>query len=106
MPGAFETFGLVGLEAAASGARVVASATAPSVRTVGDLAHTFAPGDAEGLRRAIDAARATPRDVVAAADLAARSTWAAAIGAELDDLRRLVLAPSAPPSRHRRVRAA
>ncbi len=89
MPGPFETFGLVGLEAAATGARVVASATAPSVRTVGALAHTFAPGDVDGLVRAIAAARAAPRDLDAAAALAARVTWPAAIGAELDDLQRL-----------------
>lgn len=101
MPGPFETFGLVGLEAAASGARVVASATAPSVRAVGDLATTFAPGDAGGLLRAIEHARATPRDGAAAAALAARSTWAAAIGAELEDLRRAVLAPAAAPARSR-----
>ncbi len=108
MPGAFETFGLVGLEAAASGARVVASATAPAVRTVGALAHTFAPGDAGGLLRAIEAARATPRDLAAAAALAERSTWHAAIAAELDDLRVQVLgmrAPSPLPPRRRHALA-
>jgi alpha-1,6-mannosyltransferase len=102
MPGPFETFGLVGLEAAASGARVVASATAPSVQTVGGLAHTFAPGDAAGLARAIDAARAAPRDLDAAAALAARCTWSAAIDAELGDVRRLVVGDPAPTA----VRAA
>jgi alpha-1,6-mannosyltransferase len=105
MPGPFETFGLVGLEAAASGARVVASATAPSVRTVGALAHTFAPGDADGMLRAIEAARALPQDVPAAAELAAASTWEAAIGSELADLRHLVLGSKAP-ARAGTVRAA
>jgi alpha-1,6-mannosyltransferase len=90
MPGPFETFGLVGLEAAACGARVVASATAPAVRSVGPLAHTFAPGDAAGLARAIAAARTTDRDLAAAGALAARSTWAEAIGHELEDLRTLL----------------
>ena len=48
MPGEHETFGLVGLEAAASGARVVCCTTAPSGRALGDLADTFAPGDRAG----------------------------------------------------------
>ena len=49
MPGEHETFGLVALEAAASGARVVACASAPSAGLLGDGAHTFAPGDTDGL---------------------------------------------------------
>lgn len=106
MPGPFETFGLVGLEAAASGARVVASATAPSVRAVGPLAHTFAPGDVAGLLRAIEEARTADRDLAAAAALAARSTWAAAIAAEVEDLRRDVLGIGAVRRRAGRVRAA
>ena len=59
MPGPFETFGLVALEAAASGARVVACETAPSAAVIGDLGHTFRAGDAEDLLRAIEEARAT-----------------------------------------------
>lgn len=106
MPGAFETFGLVGLEAAASGARVVASATAPAVRTVGALAHTFAPGDCAGMLRAIEAALAAPQDLSVAAELAGRSTWQAAIGAELGDLRRLVVGSDAALRSTGRVRAA
>ena len=105
MPGPFETFGLVGLEAAACGARVVASATAPAVRSVGDLAHTFAPGDVAGLARAITVAGATERDLPAAAALAARSTWSTAIGLELQDLRGLLVtgSPSAASRRGRRA---
>ena len=41
MPGEHETFGLVALEAAASGARVVACASAPSAALLGDIAHTL-----------------------------------------------------------------
>ena len=58
MPGEHETFGLVALEAAASGARVVACTAAPSAGLLGDLAHRFAPGDTDGLATAIAAARA------------------------------------------------
>jgi hypothetical protein len=74
----------------------VASATAPSVRRVGALAHTFAPGDPDALAAAIDAARAAPRDLPAAAALGERSSWPAAIGAELADLRDLVTVRSLP----------
>ena len=60
MPGGYETFGLVGFEAAASGARVVCCETAPSARCVGDLAHTYRPGDVAGLARAIAARPRAP----------------------------------------------
>ena len=72
MPGAHETFGLVAFEAAASGARVVACATAPSARRLGALAHTFDPGDFVGLLAAIERARRAEPDRAAAAELAAR----------------------------------
>ncbi len=90
MPGAHETFGLVGFEAAASGACVVTCATAPSAKHIGLLARTFEPGDIGGLLAAIEAARAAEPDRVAAAKLAARSTWAAAFEAETAQLARLV----------------
>src|SRR6185503_6587285 len=53
MPGAHETFGLVALEAACSGAPVALSASAPSSHVLGPLAETFGPG---GLLAAIDRA--------------------------------------------------
>ena len=90
MPGAFETFGLVALEAAASGARVVACRSAPSAGVVGALAETFAPGDADGLLAAIERARSTEPDAAGAAVLAERHTWARAFEAELRDLERLL----------------
>jgi alpha-1,6-mannosyltransferase len=89
MPGEHETFGLVALEAAASGARVVACASAPSARLLGDGAHTFAPGDADGLAAAIAAARAARPDPVAAASLCWRLRWDRLFAEELDDLREL-----------------
>jgi len=86
MPGQFETFGFVAFEAAASGARVVACDTAPSAALCGTLAETFAPGDGAGLLRAIERARAAPRDPFAAARMVALHGWGPAIEAELRDL--------------------
>jgi glycosyltransferase involved in cell wall biosynthesis len=89
MPGEHETFGLVALEAAASGARVVACAAAPSAGLLGDLAHRFAPGDTDGLASAIAAARAARSDSAAAAALCWRLGWDRLFAEELDDLREL-----------------
>jgi alpha-1,6-mannosyltransferase len=89
MPGAHETFGLVALEAAASGANVVACETAPSAALVGDLAETFAPGDATGLLAAIERARRRDPDLRAAAELASAHSWERAFEDELRDLGRL-----------------
>ncbi len=82
MPGVHETFGLVGLEAAASGARVVACATAPSARECGALAHRFEPGDLRGLVEAIADARWARQDLMSAAALAWRMRWAQLFAAE------------------------
>jgi alpha-1,6-mannosyltransferase len=90
MPGQFETFGLVALEAAASGARVVACESAPSAPLIGELAETFTPGDAVDMARAIDRARAKPQDVAASARLGERFSWPRAFQSELADLRRLM----------------
>lgn len=90
MPGPHETFGLVALEAAASGARTVACRTAPSARIAGELADTFEAGDAGDLLDAIERARAKGRDLDAAAALATRCTWPEVFAAELRDLERLV----------------
>jgi glycosyltransferase involved in cell wall biosynthesis len=89
MPGAHETFGLVALEAAASGANVVACENAPSAALVGDLAETFAPGDATGLLAAIERARRREPDLRAAAELASAHSWERAFEGELRDLGRL-----------------
>jgi alpha-1,6-mannosyltransferase len=89
MPGPLETFGLVALEAAASGARVVACEDAPAAIACGALASVFAAGDVDDLLAAIEAARAAPRDPVAAAQLARRHEWGAAFDAELAELEAL-----------------
>jgi alpha-1,6-mannosyltransferase len=87
MPGAHETFGLAGFEAAACGARVVCCTTAPSARVVADLGHTFGPGDGPGLARALTAAWGTAPDHAAAGRMLAEHSWPAALRAELADLR-------------------
>jgi alpha-1,6-mannosyltransferase len=89
MPGEHETFGLVALEAAACGARVVACETAPSAQLLGALAHTYRAGDADGLAAATAAARAAPRDTVAAAALSWRFGWDRLFASELEHLREL-----------------
>lgn len=86
MPGEHETFGLVAFEAAASGARVVCCATAPSAGAIGPLAHTFGPRDPGDLAAAIDAAYGTAPDHAAARALVERHTWPAVLAAELSDL--------------------
>ncbi len=90
MPGPLETFGLVALEAAASGARVVAAASAPSARLAGPLAERFVPADARSLARAVERARRAPRDPDAASRLAAEHGWDGALRAETAALRALV----------------
>lgn len=86
MSGAHETFGLVALEAAASGASVVACETAPSARVIGPLADTFAGGDVADLLAAIERARRRRPNLLAAAELADAHSWDRAFEAELRDL--------------------
>jgi alpha-1,6-mannosyltransferase len=85
MPGRHETFGLVALEAAASGAPVVVSDNAPSAAVIGGLGERFA----KDLGAAIERARGRERDLAAATELAARASWPGALAAELADLRSL-----------------
>lgn len=63
---------------------------APSAASIGTLAHTFAPGDVQGLARAIERARAAERDPVASAELAESFAWDSAIASELADVGRLL----------------
>jgi alpha-1,6-mannosyltransferase len=97
MPGEHETFGLVALEAAACGAPVVACSTAPSAKCLGQLAHTFAPGETAGLAAAIAAARASDADRRAAAELAWRHRWPRIFADELEHLRKLSASAARPP---------
>jgi glycosyltransferase involved in cell wall biosynthesis len=90
MPGEHETFGLVALEAAASGAPVAACATAPALHAIGRLGHQFVPGDPEDLDRAIAGARAATPDPEAAAVLAWRHRWDRVFREEAAALQELV----------------
>ena len=89
MPGAHETFGLAGFEAAATGVPVVACSTAPSVAVMGPRVRTYEPGDIDGLLAAIEAARAAPADPAAGDALGRRSSWDAAFRAETAAFARL-----------------
>jgi alpha-1,6-mannosyltransferase len=90
VPGAYETFGLAALEAAASGARVVAADCCPAAGAVGPLVSTFSAGDAADLGRAIERARTRLPDPEASAEVAERHGWDRAFASELEDLERLV----------------
>jgi alpha-1,6-mannosyltransferase len=90
LPGAHETFGLAALEAAACAAAVVTADTTPSAALLDGFVETFRAGDATDLLTAIERARARTTDPIAAATLAARHSWEAALSAELADLERLV----------------
>jgi hypothetical protein len=68
---------------------VVACEDAPAALSCGSLANVFAAGDVDDLLAAIEAARAAPRDPVAAARLARRHEWTAAFDAELAELEAL-----------------
>lgn len=88
-PGPHETFGLAVLEAAASGAPVVACSSTPAATLAGPLVATFTPKDPVDLARAIDQALTAPLDLRAAAALGASMRWDTVFQAELRDLKRL-----------------
>ena len=78
------------LEAAASGAHVVACSSTPSAQVAAPLVETFRAKDAEDLARAIERALGSPGDAAAAMSLAERLTWPRVFEAELADLGRLL----------------
>ena len=88
-PGPHETFGLAVLEAAASGARVVACSSTPAAAVAGPLVRTFRPKNPKDLARAIRAALATPRDPAAASALGESMRWERVFEAELGNLKHL-----------------
>jgi alpha-1,6-mannosyltransferase len=88
-PGPHETFGLAVLEAAASGARVVACSSTPAASIAGPIVKTFAAKDPADLARAVEEALATPPDPGAAAALGAAMSWLRVFEAELLDYKRL-----------------
>ena len=77
------------LEAAASGARVVACSSTPAAAVAGPLVQTFSAKDPVDLARAIDRALATPLDLAAAAALGVSMSWERVFESELVDLKRL-----------------
>ncbi|MGA2925887.1 MAG: glycosyltransferase [Solirubrobacteraceae bacterium] len=89
LPGAYETFGLVALEAAACGAPVVTAHCTPSAALLDGFVQTFRAGDPTDLLRAIERARRATPDPHAAARLSRAHAWDAALAAELADLERL-----------------
>jgi alpha-1,6-mannosyltransferase len=90
LPGAHETFGLAALEAAACGAPVVTADCTPCAALLPGMVETFRAGDSADLGGAIERARRRLPDRGAAALLARRHSWDAALTAELADLERLV----------------
>lgn len=88
-PGPHETFGLAVLEAAASGARVVACSSTPAAEIAGSLVETFAPKDPADLICAVERALEKPVDVASAAAVAASMAWPKVLTTELRELERL-----------------
>jgi alpha-1,6-mannosyltransferase len=88
-PAPHETFGLVVLEAAASGARVVSCSVTPAAKVAGELVHTYPAKDVDGLVGAIRRALAAPQDAAAAARLGRALTWERVFEDELLALQRL-----------------
>ena len=88
-PGPHETFGLAVLEAAASGARVVACSSTPAAWLAGDLVKTFTAKDPADMARTVDVALASLPDPRAAAALADSMSWQRVFEAELREYRRL-----------------
>jgi alpha-1,6-mannosyltransferase len=86
VPGSYETFGLVALEAAASGATVVASDAVPSARMATGLIHAFPADEPAALADTIERVSGVDVDMIAARALGRRLTWERAIAAELGDL--------------------
>jgi glycosyltransferase involved in cell wall biosynthesis len=91
-PARDDAFAATALEAAATGAPVVAPVTAPAARVLGDLAHVYLPGEPEDLGAAITGARAAKPDYAAASALAHDQSWPRVIADELAALRRVVIA--------------
>lgn len=88
-PAPHETFGLVILEAAASGGRVVACSSAPAASVADGLVETYPAKDRRALAAAIERSLATPGNAAAAAALARSMTWERVFEAELASLRTL-----------------
>ncbi|MFN7135408.1 MAG: glycosyltransferase, partial [Myxococcales bacterium] len=77
-PAWYETPGLVSLEAAAAGARVVTTDRGSTREYFGDKAFYLDPGDKDSMRRAVEAALARPRDESLRTHVMESFTWARA----------------------------
>jgi alpha-1,6-mannosyltransferase len=88
-PGPHETFAIAVLEAAASGARVVACSCTPAADVAGALVERFEPKNPRDLLRAVERSLASARNARAAAALADRYTWERVFASELEALRLL-----------------
>ena len=88
-PAPHETFGLVVLEAAASGGRVVACSSTPSASIAPELVETYEAKDVPALAAAIERALAQPGDARLAAGLGAGLTWGRVFEAELAEFVKL-----------------
>ena len=89
-PAPHETFGLVVLEAAASGARVVACSTTPSAAVAAGLVETYEPQNVADLARTIRRALVADRDAAAAGRLARSLSWDRILAAELEHFEALL----------------
>jgi alpha-1,6-mannosyltransferase len=88
-PGPHETFGLAVLEAAASGAKVVACSSTPAATLAGPLVETYTAKDPADLARAIERALGTPPDPAAATALGSSMSWERVFESELRELKGL-----------------
>jgi alpha-1,6-mannosyltransferase len=88
-PGPHETFGLVVLEAAASGARVVACSSTPAAVIAGPMATTFRAKDPLALAQAVERALMRRPDPGSAAALGESMSWNRVLEDELASLKRL-----------------
>jgi alpha-1,6-mannosyltransferase len=88
-PAPHETFGLVVLEAAASGARVVACDSTPAAWIDPGLVETYEAKSVPELAAAIERALAKPGDAARAAALGESLTWERVFAAELEEFAKL-----------------
>ncbi len=88
-PAPHETFGLVVLEAAASGARVVACSSTPAAWVDPGLVETYEAKDVRLLAAAIGRALARPGDAARAGALGESLTWERVFAAELAEFDKL-----------------
>lgn len=91
MPSYQETFGLVALEAAMAGCNVCLSNTLPILEfDVFDNNFTFAPGNVEDIRKALDKAMGTPRNEIVKKKAIETFSWKSIIEKHIDIYQKLL----------------